>query len=149
MNTLYRVTRHFVLLSVILCFYSIAFSQVIPDSLVRKKVRDIHNPLERLLTLEPQIYQYNVAAWKDIRLPNGHHYGFFPENVELAFPELVSYQNHSYIAGKNLFRTAKIKTVDTESLIPVLVASIKEMQGEVEKMKRELELLKKETSLLD
>jgi len=99
-----------------------------------------------LLTLEPQIYQYNVATWKDIRLPQGHHYGFFPENVELAFPELVSYQNHAYMAGKNLLRTAKIKTVDMESLIPVLVASIKEMQGDMEIMRKELEMLKKETT---
>src|SRR5689334_655953 len=130
------------LLFVILIFSLNVHAQAIPDSLVRKKINEIHNPLERLLTLQPQVYQYNTSEWKGIRLPKGNQYGFLPENVEMAFPELVRYQHHSYITGKNLFRTAKIKTVDTQSLIPVLVASIKEMQTELEELRRELQMLK-------
>jgi hypothetical protein len=136
------------LLFIVVYFSPDARTQVIPDSLVRKRVKEIHNPLERLLTLEPQVYQYNTNRWKGIRLPAGNLYGFAPENVEVAFPELVSYQHHSYMAGKNLFRTAKIKTVDTESLVPILVASVKEMQAELEKLRMELQMLKKGPALL-
>ncbi len=137
------------LLFIVLYFSFDVRSQVIPDSLVRESVKAIHSPLERLLTLEPQIYQYNTNKWKGIRLPAGNQYGFAPENVEVAFPELVRYQDHSYMAGKNLFRTTKIKTVDTESLIPVLVASVKEIQAELEKLRIELQMLKKETATVD
>ncbi|PWT96203.1 MAG: DNA topoisomerase IV [Bacteroidetes bacterium] len=147
MNT-FRVIRSVLPLTIILFFSFTSFGQVIPDSVLRKKVNEIQDPLERLLTLEPQIYQYNTSRWKDFRLPGGNLYGFQPENVEKAFPELVSYQNHNYRAGKNLTKTAVIKTVDTESLIPILVASVKQLQNELEKMRMELQLLKKETTMV-
>lgn len=148
MSSFRNVIKLLSILFIILSVSLYTHAQAIPDSLLRKKVNEIHNPLERLLTLEPQIYQYNTGEWKGIRLPKGNQYGFLPENVERAFPELVGYQNHSYMAGKNLFRTAKIKTVNSESLIPVLVASIKEMQAELEKMRMEMQMLKRETSLI-
>lgn len=146
MNSFHNIIKSLSLLFILLYFSLDAHNQVIPDSLVRKRINEIHNPLARLMTLEPQIYQYHIKKWKGIRLPAGNQYGFLPENVEAAFPDLVSYQNHSYMAGKNLFRTAKIKTVDTESLIPVLVASMKEMQAEIKNLRMELQTLKKETS---
>ncbi|HEX4850105.1 MAG TPA: hypothetical protein VFV08_04820, partial [Puia sp.] len=76
MNTIHRGIKHTSLLSAFIFISSMAFSQVIPDSLVRNKIREIHNPLQRLLVLEPQIYQYNTEQWKDIRLPKGYQYGF-------------------------------------------------------------------------
>jgi hypothetical protein len=44
--------------------------------------------------------------------------------------------------GKNTYRTRKVKTVDMESLIPILVASVKEQQAEIEQLKKELQVLK-------
>jgi hypothetical protein len=146
MNRFRKIIKPVYLLCILLYFSPDAHSQLIPNSLVRKRVNEIHNPLECLLTLEPQVYRYNTERWKDIRLPAGNQYGLAPENVEIAFPELVRYQNHSYNARKNLFRTTKIKTVDTESLIPVLLASVKEMQGQLDKLRIELKVLRNETS---
>ncbi len=144
MNTMQRVVRNGSVLILLFFISSTGFGQVIPDHQVRTVIDDIQNPLQRLLTLEPKIYQYNTSQWKDIRLPGGNHYGFMPEHVEKVFPDLVNYQNHSYSAGKNMFRTAKIKTVDSESLIPILVASIKEQQEELAKLRKEIELLRKD-----
>jgi hypothetical protein len=44
--------------------------------------------------------------------------------------------------GKNSYRNATLKTIDELSLIPVLVASIKEQQLQIEKLTSELEILK-------
>lgn len=44
--------------------------------------------------------------------------------------------------GKNVYRGTKVKTIDETSLIPVLVASIKEQQVEIEKLKKDITELK-------
>ncbi len=49
--------------------------------------------------------------------------------------------------GKNVYRNAQIKIIDDASLIPVLVASIKEQQQEIEKLKNEVEKLKHGTAM--
>jgi hypothetical protein len=120
------------------------FAQAIPDSLVRQNITIIKNPLQRLTSLEPATFEYNNDKFRDLQLPAGKQYGFLSENVQQVFPDLVSYRQYSYRAGKNMLRTAKIKSVDTESLIPVLVASVKEQQAEIEKLKTEIESLKKQ-----
>jgi hypothetical protein len=66
------------------------------------------------------------------------------KNWQQVFPDLITYRNYNYSAGKNMPRTAKIKSVDVEGLIPVLVASIKEQQLEIEKLKTEIQALKKQ-----
>jgi hypothetical protein len=75
-------------------------------------------------------------------LPGGKQYGFLAEDVQQVFPELIRYRNMNYATGKNSSRTAQVKTMDMESLIPILVASIKEQQAEIEKLKAELSELK-------
>jgi hypothetical protein len=52
----------------------------------------------------------------------------------------------NYTTGKNSYRTAKVKTMDMESLIPILVASIQEQQAEIEKLKAELKALKEKVN---
>ena len=45
--------------------------------------------------------------------------------------------------GKNAYRDANMKTVDEASLIPLLVASIKEQQQQIEELKAAVAELKK------
>ncbi len=119
------------------------FSQNIPDSEIKKNVTPISSPLESINRLEPKVFEYDKSKYTDLRLPAGKQYGFLAENVQAVFPDLVKYENHSYSVGKNAFRTAKVKTLDNESLVPILVASIQELQSQVEQLKAEIQLLKK------
>jgi hypothetical protein len=123
------------------------YAQNIPDTEIKKNISGINNPLQSIIRLEPKAFEYNKDKFKDLKLPGGRQYGFVTEEVQSVFPELVSTRSYSYMAGKNLFRTAKIKSLDTESLIPILVASIKEQQQEIEKLKIEIQALKNQSGV--
>lgn len=110
---------------------------------VQKKVGAIDQPVQNLGKLEPGVYQYDQQQSKTLQLPQGKHFGFTVAEVEAVFPELVKTSTRTYMYGKNTYRTAKVKTVDMEALIPVLVASIKQQQQEIDQLKQELQELKK------
>jgi hypothetical protein len=143
MRTTYLMAKSSLLILLVTMFSTTAFSQVIADNQVKQHVTVISNPLQRIISLEPKTFEYNKDKFKELGLPGGTHYGFLAENVQQAFPDLITYRNYNYSAGKNMPRTAKIKSVDVEGLIPVLVASIKEQQLEIEKLKAEIQSLKK------
>lgn len=109
---------------------------------VHKKVGAIDNPVQNLVQLEPGVFEYDQQQSKQLRLPQGKHFGFTIAEIEAVFPELIKTTTRTYMFGKNTYRTATVKTVDMESLIPVLVASVKQQQQEIEQLKKELQELK-------
>lgn len=137
----YIVQSFFIALSLLVTTVSIA--QENQDGVVQKKVGTIDRPVQSLEKLEPGVYEYDQQQSKTLRLPQGKHYGFTVAEVEAVFPQLIRQTTRTYMYGKNTYRTATVKTVDMESLIPVLVASIKEQQQEIEQLKKELQELKK------
>lgn len=122
---------------------TISFAQEKTDGVVQKKVGAIDHPVQSLEKLEPGVFEYDQQQSKTLRLPQGKHYGFTVAEVEAVFPQLIKHSTRTYMYGKNTYRTATVKTVDMESLIPVLVASIKEQQQEIDQLKKELQELKK------
>lgn len=144
-------TSKYIRISAIFTFILIISSAVtnaqkIEDNEIKKNVSAIDNSLQRLVQLEPKIFEYNKTKFKDLQLPSGKQYGFMAENLQTVFPDLVTYKSYNYSVGKNSFRTAKVKEVDVESIIPILVASIKEQQSEIEKLKAEVLELKSKNS---
>lgn len=113
-----------------------------------KKVATIDNPVQNLVQLEPGVFEYDRHQSKQLKLPQGKHYGFTVAAIEAVFPELIKTTTRTYMFGKNTYRTATVKTVDMESLIPVLVASVKQQQQEIEQLKKELQELKKPVAAL-
>jgi len=55
---------------------------------------------------------------------------------------LVVNQQKTYTAGKNSTKIATVPVVDYETLIPLLVGSIKEQQLQIEALKKEISLLR-------
>ena len=126
---------------------SIALSaQDLPDAAIKKNVVAIDNPLQRIIQLEPKRFEYNVNDYKHLKLQSGYRYGFMAEDIQSVFPDLVKEKSVRYMFGKNVYRNSTIKTVDETSLIPVLVASIKEQQAEIDQLKLEILALKKQTA---
>lgn len=118
-------------------------AQDIAESDVKKNIAAMEDQLQKLMQLQPKKYEYNINNFKYLKLEKGKQYGFIAEEVAAVFPELVKEKTVSYMYGKNQYRNATIKVVDEERLIPVLVASLKEQQSQIEKLKAELQDLKK------
>lgn len=137
----YIVKSFFIVLSLLVTSVSIA--QENKDGVVQKKVGTIEHPVQSLEKLEPGVFEYDQQQSKTLQLPQGKRYGFTVAEVEAVFPQLIKHTTRTYMYGKNTYRTTTVKTVDMESLIPVLVASIKEQQQEIEQLKKELQELKK------
>lgn len=119
-------------------------SQDISDHSIKKNITAIDQPLRKIIQLEPKQFEYNTASFKHLKLKGGQQFGFIAEEVGAVFPHLVSERSISYRYGKNVYRNATIKTIDETSLIPVLVASIKEQQAEIEKLRTEMAALQKQ-----
>ncbi|AXY73846.1 tail fiber domain-containing protein [Paraflavitalea soli] len=133
--------------SFLLLSASVVIGQESSDGVVQKKVAAIEHPVQSLVQLEPGVFEYDRQQSKQLKLPQGKHYGFTIAEIEAVFPALIKQTTRTYMFGKNTYRTATIKTVDMESLIPVLVASVKQQQQEIEQLKKELQDLKKPVAL--
>ncbi|MES2847476.1 MAG: tail fiber domain-containing protein [Bacteroidota bacterium] len=123
-------------------FSSNAVAQQISDNEIKKNITAIDNALNRLVKLEPKSFTYDNSKYNYLSLETGKQYGFITEDIAQTFPELVDEKSVQYMFGKNVYRTAKVKMVDGVSLIPVLVASIKEQQLQIQQLKQEIEALK-------
>ncbi|MDB5120286.1 MAG: tail fiber protein [Sphingobacteriales bacterium] len=125
MNT-YKIISS--LFGIFFIFSSTVIAQTSKDE-QRANTVNIENSLQYIKQLQPKII-------------NGNEYGFNTEEVQKVIPLIVKNRYISVPAGKNQYRTKKAKSIDMESLIPVLVASIKEQQAEIEALRNELNQIK-------
>lgn len=131
-------------LFIILCMAGqSAFSQDLSDKDIKKNVTAIESPLQQITSLNPKAFEYNRGQYSHLQLPGGTHYGFITEEFQQVFPGLVYKKPYTYMAGKNLYKDATVKTINLESLIPVLIASIKEQQAQINQLRGEIETLKR------
>ena len=141
-----KYTSQLVFVIMLVLLSSGASAQNLLDAELKKNATSISEALQKLILLEPKSFEFNTSQFKNLQLPGGKQYGFLAEDVQQVFPELIRYRNLNYSTGKNSNRTAKVKTMDMESLIPILVASIKEQQAEIAKLKAELSELKRKAN---
>ena len=121
----------------------LGLSQELSDNQIKKNAAPIQEPLKQITSLNPQKFEYNRDKYDHLQLPMGSHYGFIAEEFQQVFPSLVYRKAHSYMVGKNAYRNAQVKTIDLEQLIPVLIASIKEQQMQLDALRAEVEALKR------
>jgi hypothetical protein len=112
------------------------------QEVVQNNVKPVENALSKVTKLEPVSFNYDKAWAEKLKLSARPQYGFVGADAKAAVPNIVSVQSRDYSAGKNAFRSATITKVDYESLVPLLVASIKEQQQQIEALKHELRMLK-------
>jgi hypothetical protein len=116
------------------------------QEVVQSNVKPIENALIQVTKLQPVSFNYDKAWAEKLKLSVKPQYGFVGADAKAAVPNIVSVQAKDYTSGKNAFKTATITKVDYESLIPLLVASIKEQQGQIEALQRELSALKSQSA---
>ena len=117
-------------------------AQKIQEQELKINVTEISNPVKHLVNLEPITFKYDVSKFNYLKLPSGNQYGFKTNNLKTEFPEMVKETGKVYGAGKNNSKVAKYDEEQTQSLIPVLVAAIKEQQAQIDMLKKELAQLK-------
>jgi hypothetical protein len=142
MNTQKKFTRLSLLALIALVFSFQANAQHLTDAAIKTNVSPIENPLKLVRSMQPLSFEYNTSQYRHLKLPSGTRYGFIAEDFQRVMPGLVYNKPYTYLAGKNSTRNATIKGIDMESLIPVLIASIKEQQAQIDQLKAEIELLK-------
>ncbi|CAH0165986.1 hypothetical protein SRABI27_01475 [Pedobacter sp. Bi27] len=116
------------------------------QEVVQNNVKPVENALIQVTKLQPVSFNYDKTWAEKLKLSAKPQYGFVGTEAKTAVPEIVSVQAKSYASGKNAFRNATITKVDYESLVPLLVASIKEQQQQIEALQRELKTLKSQST---
>ncbi|WP_316832488.1 tail fiber domain-containing protein [Pedobacter aquatilis] len=112
------------------------------QEVAQTNVQPINNSISLVSQLQPVSFNYDEKWAEKLKLSNKPQMGFVAADVQKVLPSLVKQQAKDYPSGKNAFRSATIATFDYESLIPLLVGSIKEQQQQIEQLKREIETLK-------
>ncbi len=107
------------------------------------EITSINNSLNTVLKLTPINFSYEKDWATKLKLNTQKQNGFAVEEVEKVAPELVVNQQKTYTSGKNATKTATVPMVDYETLIPLLVGSIKEQQLQIEALKKEISALRK------
>ncbi len=120
-------------------------AQKIEEQELKVNVDKISNSTEHLKNLQPVTFKYDVQKYKHLKLPAGEQYGFLASSVQSEYPAMVYEATKMYDQGKNNSKVARYNEVQSENLIPVLVAAIKEQQAEIELLKKEIDLLKKKS----
>lgn len=116
------------------------------QEVVQNNVKPVENALIQVTKLQPVSFNYDKSWAEKLKLSAKPQYGFVGAEAKTAVPEIVSVQAKSYASGKNAFKNATITKVDYESLVPLLVASIKEQQQQIEALQRELKTLKSQNT---
>jgi hypothetical protein len=124
-------------------------AQSFADKEIKHNVQDIDDAVQLLLQLRPITFEYNTTHFKQLKLKEGKQYGFLSENVQRTFPELIEKKNINYMFGKNSYRNASIPKINENQLIPVLVASILELQDQIYDLRKEILDLKTQKAVTE
>lgn len=145
MHIIYYLMKNICFLLMALAITDKAFSQTVTDVDIKKNVTPIKGSIQRIALLNPTTFEYNTEKYRHLALERGVKFGFNAEEIQQVFPEIVKQTKVSYMFGKNSYRDTRIKTIDQNSLIPVLVSAIQEQQEQIQQLKLEVEMLKNKT----
>lgn len=112
------------------------------DENLKENVTDLSNALGVIDQLSPKSYDYLVEEYPQLGLPTGQQYGFMAQDLEQAIPEAVkdiTFQATLDSAGQVLYPALSTKIVNTDAVIPFLVAAIKEQQQQIAAMQAQLD----------
>ena len=110
----------------------------------QKQIVPITDALTIVTQLSPISFNYD-KTWADKLRLNTAQKGFNIAETIKHSPDLVINQQLNYTASKNNVKTAIVQKIDYEALLPLLVASIKEQQQEIEALKKSIEVLKQQS----
>jgi len=123
-------------------FLVTASLQISAQEVAQNNVKPVTNSLETVAKLQPVSFNYDKAWAERLKISPKQQYGFVGTDAKSAVPEIVTIKAKDYTVGKNAYRSATLTKVDYESLIPLLVGSIKEQQQQIDALRQEIQSLK-------
>ncbi|WP_295767374.1 tail fiber domain-containing protein [uncultured Mucilaginibacter sp.] len=138
-----KTSNFIAVLSALSLFSTVSFAQSkVSENQLKQNVTPIKGALSAVNQIEPISYNYNNQL-NGLKLPGGTQYGFNADNVQSVLPNIV--RTHSMLPAaprKGSVQSVDIKTVDVQSLVPVLLGAIKEQQQQIDALKAEVQALR-------
>jgi len=112
------------------------------DANLKTNVDIVPHGLEAVMQLLPRSYEYKSHEFDQLELPDGTHYGFLAQELEMIVPDLVKSSaiptNHDKAdADTQEF----MKGVNYVELIPILTKAIQDQQVIIESLKQRISAL--------
>ena len=103
--------------------------------------------LDKVLSLNPKIYNMKADKYPGMNFSNGIQYGLMAQDVQNVFPDLVSEapapaDNPSLDGSKTTPSTKNFKSVNYTGLIPVLIKAMQQQQDQINQLKNQVGKLK-------
>lgn len=96
------------------------------DIQFKKELREIDNPLDKVLSMHGVTYRWKGDEYSDRGFPDGRHLGVIAQEIEKVVPDVVMTNSNGE------------KSVAYNELIPVLIEAIKEQQSIIDDLKERL-----------
>lgn len=107
------------------------------DQNYKQNILPLRDALGKVRQLRGVSYDWNQAAYPEMRFAAGTQVGFIAQEVEQVLPEAV----HKSSSG--------MYSMNYSAVIPLLVEALKEQQEQVAEKNRQLEQLKKESAAIE
>jgi hypothetical protein len=121
------------------------------DRKLKTGIMPLSGALSIISRLNPSVYNYNNEAYRQMNLPEGLQYGLIADEVQQVIPNAVTkavqpaeYENNDKHNGKKLSDKVEFNAINYTSMIPVLIAAVKEQQQLIEELKKQTENQQKE-----
>lgn len=111
------------------------------QTIAQKEITPIKNALSIVTQLNPINFTYDKNWAEKLNLPTPQK-GFNIGDAIKNSPELITNKYLNYTEGKNNVKTAIVQQINADVLIPLLVASIKEQQQQINALKETINSLK-------
>jgi hypothetical protein len=113
------------------------------DANLKDNIEPIQNPIAIIQALEPKLYTFRTNQFSFLNLPTTQQAGFLAQDVETILPNLVK----EFRVPPRLLKNGGVdttgigqsfKAISYESLIPYLVAALKELKSDLDETKQQL-----------
>ncbi len=111
------------------------------DASLKTNPEPIANVSSLLGQLQPKTYEFLTAQYPDLNLPEGTQAGFYAQELEQVFPQLVrdvSMAEQFDSSGVQIAPARTLKAVNYTGLIPYLVAAMQEQNTRIDQLQQQL-----------
>jgi hypothetical protein len=115
------------------------------QTFAQKEITPIENALSVVTKLNPINFSYDKNWAEKLRLTTPQK-GFNVADAQKNNPELIINKQLNYVEGKNNVKTVVVQQLNTEAVVSLLVASIKEQQQQIDALKATINELKRKSA---
>ena len=117
-------------------------TNIFSDADLKINEQDLMNASELLAQLQPKTYEFDLATYGFMGLPDGSHLGLLAQDVATVLPDLVSTETFpaAYDSLGNMMSPAvpDVQGLNYMELIPLLIAGWKEQQAQIAQLQSDL-----------